>query len=309
MKQKRSTTLMQIIGSAERGGDRRGFTLIELLIATSILVLLVVMVSQMVQGVASGTSASTHRIDADEEVRTIFDRMGEDIASMIQRPDANPLWLTNNSGNNNDSFYFLSQAPASYAGASSNNSQIALIGYTIGTNGLQRLSQGLGWDDSLLQFTNGAVSTNASSTNFVTIGPSVFRMEYALLMKPGTYISYSASSTNTYVIGTNIFLQTNFPGNGMKDVAGIVVALAILDQNSQKIIPANALTSATLINAYPDAIPTSITAGTTTNNGIGLNGVPMTSWVSAYSSVAGAIPQAAARAQIRVYQRYFPIGQ
>lgn len=285
-----------------------GFTLVELLVAAAIMVIFVVLVALMVRSVASGTSASSRHIDADDEIRTAFDRMRDDIAGMVQRPDVNPLWA---SSNGNDSFYFLSQAPASFASANSSNSRIALIGYTVNTNGLQRLGQGLGWDDSSLQFTNGAVSTNASSTNYVTIAPSVFRMEYALLLKPGIYVTSSGTTTNTNNIGTNVFSQTNFPGNGMKDVAGIVVSLAILDQTSQKIIPANVLVDSTLIGAFPDATNTVISSGTTTNNGSSSDGIPMTSWSAAYlnATVTQKIPQAAARSQIRVYQRYFPIGQ
>jgi hypothetical protein len=283
-----------------------GFTLVELLVAAAIMVIFVVLVALMVQSVATGTSSSSRHIDADDEIRTAFDRMRDDIATMVQRPDVNPRWIPTNG---NDAFYFLSQAPAAFSNTS--NSGVALIGYVVGTNGLQRLGQGLGWDDPLLQFTNGAIATNASSTNFVSIAPSVFRMEYALLMKPGTYVTSSGASYYTNIIGTNVFLQTNFPGSGMKDVAGIVVSLAILDQTSQKIIPTNVLIDSSLLGAFPDATNTLVSAGTSTNNGSSSDGIPMTSWSAAYLSnvIIQKIPQAASRSQIRVYQRYFPIRQ
>jgi hypothetical protein len=58
--------------------------------------------------------------------------------------------------------------------------------------------------------------------------------------------------------GTNVFFQTNNVGQSLKDVAGIVVALAVLDPTSQKIIGTSALT--TLATKMEDAVVASITA-------------------------------------------------
>ena len=272
---------------AQTGNSKSAFTIVELLIAVAVLALLVVMVAQMVGSIASGTAASSKRLGADDEARMVFDRMGGDFFGMIMRPDVNPLFITNSG---NDEIYFYSRAPASFTNSTnSQNSQIALIGYRVTTNGLERLGQGLGWDDLL--FTNGSVATNASSTNFSAIAPSVFRMEYTLLMKQGGTNNAGA------VYGTNAFLQSNNPGQSMKDVSGIVVALGILDQASRKITPAGTVTGwSNDITDFPDA---------TTNSGIPISG--SSGWVTKARSITG-VPQSA-RSQIRIYQRYFPLAQ
>lgn len=259
------------------GISARGFTLIEMLVSFAILGMLVVLVAQMVGSVAIVTAASGKRMSADDEVRTAFDRMAGDIAGMITRPEVNPLWVKKSG---NDEFYFYSQAPASFTNAV--NSQIALIGYRVTTNGLERLGRGLGWDEIL--FTNGPVSRNISSTN--TVAPSIFRMEYALLMKPGS--TNSDGSTN----GNGVFMPTNNTGQAMQDVAGIVVALGILDQASRKIVSRDELDGLTSDTAnFPDATA---------------SGIPTGSWITNARTLS--IP-AAARAQIRVYQRCFPLNR
>jgi prepilin-type N-terminal cleavage/methylation domain-containing protein len=279
-------------------GIRGGFTLIELLVAAAILALLVVLMMQMIGGVSSGTARSNKHISADEEARTAFDRMEGDFSGMVTRPDINPLWQPTNG---NDTFYFYSQAPASFTNPTT-NSQIALVGYCVTTNGLQRLSQGMGWDKPA--FTNGAVttnSTNANPTNYSTIAPSVFRMEFALLMKPGSTNNTNGlgpvTSTTPTTNGTNTFFQTNNNGQAMKDVAGIVVALGILDQASQKIInTTNTVYKWTTdTNDFPDATT---------------NGIPVGTWLSnSLSSSLLGTPPKAAQEQIRVYERYFPLNR
>ncbi|MCE9543847.1 MAG: hypothetical protein K8R38_10100 [Verrucomicrobia bacterium] len=268
---------------AQTGNRKSAFTIVELLIAAAVLALLVVLVAQMVGSIASGTAASGKRISADDEARMVFDRMAGDFSGMIMRPDVNPLFIPNAG---NDEIYFYSRAPAFFTNKI--NSQIALIGYRVTTNGLERLGQGQGWDDLL--FTNGPVATNASSTNFSAIAPSVFRMECALLMKQGS------TNNDGTVNGTKAFFQTNNPGQAMKDVSGVVVALGILDQASRKITPAGTVSGwSNDVTDFPDA----------TINGIQISG--SSGWLTKARSIPG-IPRAAS-SQIRIYQRYFPLAQ
>jgi prepilin-type N-terminal cleavage/methylation domain-containing protein len=296
-----------------------GFTLIEVLVACSILALLVVIVAQMVGSASSLSSNSKKRLDADDEARMVFDRITGDINGMLKRRDVNPLFLPNAG---NDAFFFYSQAPAYLSNSSASNSQIAIIGYfmtnSASTNGLVRLGSGQAWDS--LSFTNsmGAAVTAASinPTNLHLIAPDVFRMEYALLMKPGSTnntngqgpvsaITLGASSSSASTNGPNVVFQTNNAGQGMKDVAGIIVAIAILDPTSRVIVSSNAL--ATLAsNSMSDAsLSPSNSSGLI--NGAASNGIPMDDWRT-NALISPNIPSAA-RGQIRIYQRYIPINQ
>lgn len=265
-----------------KGGDG-GFTLVEMLVAVAILTMLVVLVAQMVGSIATGTASSSKHISADDEARLVFDRMAGDFSGMVTRPEVNPLWVKNAG---NDEFYFYSQAPGLFANTSS-NSQIALIGYRVTTNGLERLGKGLGWDD-LVFATNQPVST-ATATEYSSIAPSVFRLEYTLLMKPGS--TNSNGTTN----GANVHAPTNNLGQSMNDVAGVVIAIGILDQASRKITPAKTINDlGNDTTTFPDA---------------GVSGIPLGSWTTNARMLPASSLPAAARSQIRVYQRYLPLNR
>ena len=266
-----------------------GFTLIEILVAASLFLLLAIFVAQMVGSISKGSASSTKRLSADDEARMILDRMQGDFASMVQRADADPEFLE---ASGNDSFFFISQSPAFSTNSSTNNSQMALLGYAVTNGGLVRYSMGYGWDQ-LTFLTNGAnggaydLSTNVNNTNFVSdlIGPSVFRMEMGLLIKPG-------STNNGVSVPTNVFYQsTTNTTNGIRDVAGVVVTLGILDQTSRKIVTPTALSNLESASIFPDCTT---------------SGIPVSTWISNLPAINLPPP---AKSQLRIYQRYFPLSQ
>jgi len=277
-------------------------------VACSILALLVVLVAQMVGSASSVTGNSKKRLDADDEARLVFDRLAGDINGMVKRRDINPLFLASNG---NDSFYFYSQAPAYSTNAAASNSQVALIGYAVTNSGigLVRFSAGQSWDG--LRFSNPSLTsiTATSPTNFHVIAPNVFRMEFALLMKPGSVNNTNGLGpvTNVGTVsinGTNVIFQTNNAGQACKDFSGIVLAIALLDPTSRQVVGTNALTN--LASLMGDAnVITEITSGAL--NGSLTNGIPVDTWRTNALINSGIPP--AARAQIRVYQRYIPINQ
>jgi len=276
-------------GPGEQHRLSRGFTLIEVLVAASLFLLLAIFVAQMVGSISKGSASSTKRLSADDEARMILDRMQGDFASMVQRADADPEFLE---ASGNDSFFFISQSPAFSTNSSTNNSQMALLGYAVTNGGLVRYSMGYGWDQ-LTFLTNGAnggaydLSTNVNNTNFVSdlIGPSVFRMEMGLLIKPG-------STNNGVSVRTNVFFQsTTNTTNGIRDVAGVVVTLGILDQTSRKIVTPTALSNLESASIFPDCTT---------------NGIPVSTWISNLPAISLPPP---AKSQLRIYQRYFPLSQ
>ncbi|MEI8312006.1 MAG: hypothetical protein WCH98_14750 [Verrucomicrobiota bacterium] len=262
----------------------RGFTILELLVAGAVLSLLVVMVAQLVGSASLITSGSRKRMAADEEARMVFDRMAADFARMVKREDMDNLFVP---AGGNDSMYFYSEAPALYTNTA-DNSQVAFVGYRLSNGRLERYSEGKAWDDlKFLTFgSDGAVipatriSTGSlDANNYQVISPSVFRMEYAFLMKPGT--TNSSGATNV----ANSYSQSNVVGLGMKDVSAVVVTLGVLDEASRRVIDTNALGA--IADTLADATSAPMSGPWTTNVAASTN-----------------LP---ARAAIRVYQRYFPI--
>lgn len=259
-----------------------GFSIVELLVAVAVLSIVVVLMAQMLGSASTMISGSSKRMAADEEARLVFDRMASDFARLLKREDADNLFRAMNG---NDEMYFYTESPAIYA-SSTNNSPIAMVGYRVDTNGLVRMSEGKNWDDLLFLTvgTNGVTNANSKITslpdpmNLSYIGPSVFRMEYTFLMKPGTTnVLGGVNSTNTYS-------QTNVPGMGLKDVSAIVITLGLLDESSRKIVDTTTISN--VAAGFQDA-----PAGPVSTN-----------WSSTLPGLSGP-----ARSATRIYQRYIPV--
>lgn len=134
---------------------RRGFTLVEVLVASTVLVVLVLLTSQLVNNATGIVNAGDKRMDADGKSRAVFMRMAQDIEGMLRRPDAD-LFFVKNTGN--DAFYFYSQSLGSYLGGEGPPAPYAFVGYRIANrsnptalapNGvLERVGIGLGYDNA-----------------------------------------------------------------------------------------------------------------------------------------------------------------
>lgn len=293
-----------------------GFTLLEVMVSVSVLILLVVLVSKMTEGVSRTISENNKHMDADAQARLIFDRMANDFSAIILRDDVDCAFIKQTPGN--DSLFFFSESPASFdpTAQACVKSSVALVGYKIDSKlRLERLGMGLSWDGgpnesvqptipgSMVHLTYpslplGTVSavqqasltpTSASTitgnwpvtvasdaatnTNYQVIGDQVYRMEISFLLTNG-------------ILSNNPFITD--PGNSrfnFHEVSAIVVALAILDTNSRKVV----LNTGQMVNALRDSVE-----GTSA----------LESWNNSNYLSASSIPNSAV-SQIRFYQRYF----
>ena len=276
-----------------------GFTLIEMLVALAVLAVLVALLGQVVNQVSETITRATEHTQSDTEAEVIFDRIGDDIAQIINRTDVDSLFVgmsTNSGGSdNNDQMFFYSQG-AGFSTNGSNPSPVTLISYLVTNQALVRLGVARSWDDipfitpsnGITEFSGSTPLSNVGNpTNyFHVIGPSVFRMEVALLMEPDSINpDGSTNGINTYA---NIGSGTN-SWHGLTNVSSIVVALGILDQTSRKIMTPQQLSNVAA------ALPDSMTNG----------GVPIGNWSTNAYSVPNIPP--AALSQVRVYQRSFPV--
>jgi prepilin-type N-terminal cleavage/methylation domain-containing protein len=146
-----------------------GFTILELLVSMAVFAMLAALVAQLTISATSVATGATKRMDADNQARLIFDRMANDFAKMVNRPDVDCIFAKQPG---NDAMFFYSEAPA-YAASSldfSTKNTVALVGYRINTNSsnyqppnysagypvLERLGEKLAWD--------GTTSNDASAT-------------------------------------------------------------------------------------------------------------------------------------------------
>src|SRR5215468_11710000 len=88
------------------------FTLVELLISVSVLVLLVLLATQLLNSAATITTLGQKQMDANSQARQLLDRMGVDFAQMVRRTDL-------------DYFAKNTTTPNSQGGSMAGNDQIA----------------------------------------------------------------------------------------------------------------------------------------------------------------------------------------
>jgi prepilin-type N-terminal cleavage/methylation domain-containing protein len=171
----------------------RAFTLVEMLVSIVVLVLLVSLVMQVLNGAATIARPASKHIDTDTEARTVFDRMAVDIGQMLKRTDVDYYLKANNtkypgkSGLHrkggggpqgqtdlNDYMAFYSQAPGYSSSSSSSPSPISLVGYRINGlstaaayNKLERRGEALLWN-GITPF-NNPTSQNAKPIFFLPV--------------------------------------------------------------------------------------------------------------------------------------------
>jgi prepilin-type N-terminal cleavage/methylation domain-containing protein len=295
-----------------------GFSILELLVAMAVLAMLVVMVAQLVKSSVAVIAGSRKNLGADAQAREVFSRFSLDVAQMVKRPDVDAVFSTNSPGNK--AMFFFSESPG-FATTANNLSTLSLVGYRVGTNGVERLGKGLTWSGAnsatFLTYANSTAATNTanalsgstlpgawsavvgsapayadgngddgSGNNYYhSLATGVFRIEYCFQKKDGTYTLARDSI------------------QGFRDVAAIILSLAVLDGDSRKIATGNPATvnsnlAAALpfdvsnLAATPPKLPAQLWQDTINN--------------SATFAVNAGIPQAAA-SKVRIYQRAFPL--
>src|SRR5262249_54590644 len=279
--------------STETNVKRRSctaFSLAELLASIAVLTLLVLIASRMVNSAANIATIGYRRMDAESQVRPVFDRMASDFAQMIKRTDVDYYVksdVVNELGN--DRLAFFSNSPGYYPSGGS-QSPVSVISYRINTsnssssfNRMERMSKGLVWTgvspiNTPVLFglqaivTNWPAATDSSLPDFdyELIAPQIFRFEYFYLLKTG--------------------LISDTPGaDGMQDVSAISVVVAAVDEKSRQLLSESQIT--TLIGRLKDfdsSKPNSDLAA---------------SWQSALDQTSD-MPRTAISG-VRIYQRYF----
>jgi hypothetical protein len=279
-------------------------TLAEILVAISVLALLVLLVTQLVHNAASITTLGNQRMDAESQARPLFERMALDFAQLIKRNDVSYYAKTaETSMPGNDLLGFYSAVQGYFPTAPS---PISVVAYRVNSDSsnaiahhcLERMGKGLAWNGAspantpvvFLPLTIHGTWPSVSSSSayddpdptrrtYEIVGPQIFRFEYYFLEKTtGTLVPYPTAWTSLASIAP-------------RDVAAIVVAIAILDPRTKVL----------LSNSQIAALGESLS-----DYGSGWGpGELLTQWQSALDSVTN-VPRPAISG-IRLYERSFPI--
>jgi hypothetical protein len=275
-----------------------------MLVAISVLALLVLLVTQLINNAASLTTLDNKRMDADSQARPLFERIALDFAQIVKRSDVSYYLKTAGTPMpGNDLVGFYSSVQGYYP---TTPSPISVVAYRVNSdfsssvayNCLERMGKGLDWNGAstasipvvFLPLTiHGTWPSVASSSayddidptkrTYEIIGPQVFRFEYYYLEKTtGALAPYPSTWTSLSAVA-------------IRDAAAIVVAIAVIDPKS-KVLLSNAQI-ATLVESLPDYA-----------SGWG-PGELLAQWQSALDSTAN-MPRPAISG-IRLYERYFYI--
>jgi type II secretory pathway component PulJ len=291
-----------------------GFTLVELLVSVGVLVLLILLATQLLNSAATITTLGHKRMDADSQGRQLLDRMATDFTQMVKRPDvdyylkspANPQTT-----GRNDQLAFYSSVPGYYgtspspAPGATTKSPVSLVGYRVNSdtasssyNRMERLGKGLAWNGFSSGWTpvvflpltissnwSTAVSTSAVDLDYEVMGPQVFRFEYYYLLKNNG--SFTATPWDAGLGHSTV--------NGMRDVAAIVVDIAVIDPRSKVLVTVSQMERLAGTNGQTSVLIDYSTGMTP--------GQLLTSWRSAIDANTIGLPQPAISG-IRLYERF-----
>ncbi len=305
----------------------RAFTLVEILTSMTVLLLLLTMFLQMINGAMSVTAGGGKRLNADSQARLTLDRMAVDFAQIVKRQDVDYYFQKNGSGQPglNDQMAFYSET-SGYFPAGINGpvpkSNAALVGYRVNNHQLQRLNKALVWNgvssgtpggtDGLRAMTFlpqtlasawPSIIDGGTDADYEVIGEQIFRMEICYLVRNASTPAKLSDTPYLPVTTPATTTTTVKPYNGLRDVVAVVVSLAVLDDASRLIVQPAALDTLTgklddvdadSFKALPTKTPAQYWQGHIDNND--LVGAP-----------GSGLPQAAA-SQVRIYERYFYLG-
>ena len=273
------------------------FTLVELLVSVSILVVLVLLVGRLFSSAATLTTSGNKRMDAEAQIRPLFERMTVDFSQMVKRGDVDYyLKSPGNTQPGNDQIAFYSTVPGYYPSLSY-QSPVSVVAYrtnAISTSAnytkLERMAKGLIWSGVsttntpivflplTISGTWPAATDNTTDSDYELIGPYVFRFEYYYVLKSG---GLSITPWDTSAGHTSV--------SGMQDVAAISVCMAVIDPKSRVLVTDAKLTTLTgnLVDFTSSMKP----------------GDLLSQWQTTLDATTG-IPKPAISA-VRLYERYF----
>lgn len=311
---------------------KHGFSLTEMMVAIAVLLIVMAIIFGVMNMAFRLGDTTRRKVDISIEGRQVLDRIGQDVAGVVSRPDVDQYYEMPDPSGRNDQMFFYSMG----AGPSSTNQQgpISLIGYRISSSAnssltpeLERVVQGVTWSaatqfpflifpvrtsTSVLSASTATIGTipsvwqsvvadkDTSFSPWHTIGKQVFRFEICFQLRDGTFTLTPPTPSISPALPTAGTQPPAAVAGSVNDAVAVIVAVALLDSNSRQIVPSASWS--TLIQKLRYLKPEDLSASppalmeSVWNNAIN---------TADFASTVG-IPAAAA-AQIRVYQRYYPL--
>lgn len=217
------------------------FSLVELFLSMGVLSIILTIVVMIIDGTTRATNRSAAQRDSDNQARLVFGRIAMDLAGIVQRPDLDALFEKRPG---DDRFFCYSRVLGYGAGR-----RLSLVGYEVDSSSqLRRLGQGLDQIGFLPEHILDRFPEVQAGTSpcFDPLGEKVFRLEFALKLKP------DSTHQNSFYSGT-------IPDGGWNEVSGLSVGIAVLDGAAAAKLPSGS--TAEFARLLPDAAITDTEPG------------------------------------------------
>jgi hypothetical protein len=243
--------------------------MIEMLVAMAVLALLVVLIAQIIGMTTSSVSSSSRKLDGVTETRFALDRLGVDWAGRLDRSDVDHRF-TKADGNDDISFY---SEVDGYQGAR----KLSVVGYRVQSVDPERMYQmergvqGTDWSTTAPLIFGSQPLPIIPNADYEVLSEGVLRLEFCYLKTDGSL--------------------SNTAKPDLSDASALVVAVAVLDSTSRKIVTDAQLQL--LAASLPD---------------VAEGEDPIKRWHDAISGgqIPATVPEKATQA-LRFYQRYYEI--
>ncbi len=216
----------------------RAFTLIELMAATSVLVIIVLMITQLISETSKVIKQDSNRMDSFSIARTLFDRMSIDWKSRVIGTEPGFFGIKELG---DDSILMYSRGPA-YSGT---RSSATAVGYRIsdhieGGRSLQRAALGYNWSETDPQPDDNPLLLDADTmpvldnADYQDVGLGVLRFEIAFLVyEPG------ATPPGTSTVSWKSVQPSAAELAAGKVLRGIGLYFVTMDKDSVKLLQGN----------------------------------------------------------------------
>ncbi|SDT94238.1 hypothetical protein SAMN05444156_0937 [Verrucomicrobium sp. GAS474] len=214
------------------------FTLLEVLVATSALVVIMLLAVQVMTATSRATLGDSRRIDALSQARQALDLFGLDWNARLARPDV-AVNILKQPGN--DAISFLSQVTAL-----SSTRQVTAIGYRVNPSvpeahddfRLERAAYGCNWTgDNAVSFPLATVPA-IPATRYQALAQGVIRFEICVLSPPGSSKAGLLANPSPNPVTT------------LTNLTAVLVSVAVIDDTARR--QATSAQLQALVKALPD---------------------------------------------------------
>jgi hypothetical protein len=251
-------------------------------------------------------------MDADSEARQVLDRMAIDFAQIVKRTDVDYyVKLANQQQQRNDQIAFYSAVSGYYPTSPSpaptytQEGPVSLVSYRINSdstspsyNRMERMGKGLAWNGASSSWTPlvflpltvsanwpSAGSTTTADSSYEVIGPDVFRFEYYYLLTNGALADAPCLNANNCTL------------NAWRDVAAIVVDIAVIDPRSKLLLTNQQIGTLNGNSSLNNFL-------TDWSQDLNRPGKLLLQWQNRLNRIT-TLPRGQAVAGVRLYERYF----